>query len=483
MFEEHFFAIAAILVYLVATLFIGMYGYRRSGATPDDFFLAGRGIGPLVLFFTLIATNFSAFYFLGFAGAGYRIGYSYYGIMGFGTGLVALTFYMIGRPVWRFGKLRGYITPPELIGDRLNSVPLKLLYLAVMVAFTVPYLALQPIGAGYLVNELTGGNVPYFFGASALTGFIVLYVFLGGMRSVALTDVLQGVLMFTLMLAATLFIGAKLGGIEVANARAFAERPDLFSRTGGGDYFTPAKWFSFMALWMLSVPMFPQIFMRFFAAQSSQSLQKLSVLYPIVAALLFFCPIMIGVWGAVEFPGLEGKASDQILPMMLDKFAPEWMAAFIMVGAVAAIMSTLDSQLLALSSIMTRDVYLGFINRSASLARQTFIGKMLVIILAVAGLIIAYNPPASIFQIATVAFSGLAILFPTTIAAIYWPQSSAWACFTSIFVGEALLIGFTAELIPASLTFGFIPILPIIVLCTMIIVAGSLGKMWLLREE
>ena len=119
-----------------------------------------RGIGPVVLFFTLIATNFSAFFFLGFAGVGYRVGYSYYPIMAFGTGLVALAFYFIGFKAWRLGRERGYITPPEMLGDMFQSRALQFVVLVVMVLFTIPYLALQPIGRVRLGSGLRHGASP-----------------------------------------------------------------------------------------------------------------------------------------------------------------------------------------------------------------------------------------------------------------------------------------------------------------------------------
>nr|MDJ0725337.1 sodium:solute symporter family protein [Prochloraceae cyanobacterium] len=185
----------AIAGYLCLALGVGLVSYKKQKNTPDDYFLAGRNINPIVLFFTLMATNFSAFTFLGFSGAGYRIGISYYAMISFGTALVALSFYAIGYKVWLLGKEKGFITPSELIGDRFNNQILKILFMAVMVIFTLPYLTLQPIGAGYLLENLTNGQIPYFVGASFLTLTIVLYVFMGGMRSVALTDVLQGILM------------------------------------------------------------------------------------------------------------------------------------------------------------------------------------------------------------------------------------------------------------------------------------------------
>ncbi len=461
-------------LYLVITVGIGIAGYHYRKNTPDDFFLANRGVGAFVLFFTLIATNFSAFFFLGFAGAGYRIGYGYYGILSFGTALVALPFFFIGYKAWRLGKAAGYITPPELIGDRLRSKPLQVVFLAVMVFFTIPYLALQPIGAGYLLSQLTGETIPYFWGAVLLTAFMVAYVFLGGMRSVAITDVFQGILMFVLIVLVVAYIGQALGGLGSANASVRELQPALFTREGGGGFFTPRRWFSFMLLFALAVPMFPQVFMRFFIPDTARSLRVAATLYPVVTAILFIGPVIIGVLGHLTFPGLEGNESDQILPMMLAAHAPAWLAALVMVGALAAFMSTMDSQLLALSSMLTRDLYLGFVNPHASIEFQVKLGRALVVLLSVVGLAIAYQPPATIFAIATEAFTGLAILFPTTVAVLYWRRVGAGACIASILVGQILLFGYHYEIIPPRLTFGFLPLIPILVVSSLVLVGVTL---------
>ncbi len=463
-----------VLMYLGSMVAIGLAGHRAGRNTPDDYFLAGRSIGPVVPFFTLIATNFSAFFFLGFAGVGYRVGYSYYPIMAFGTGLVALAFYFIGFKAWRLGRKRGYITPPEMIGDLLGSRVLQVVALIVMVQFTIPYLAIQPIGAGYLLSQLTGGVIPYYLGATILTICMVFYVFLGGMRSVAATDVAQGIMMFVLMVLAVFALGNALGGLSDANARVMDMQPALFSREGLDGFFTKRNWFSYMLLWILAVPMFPQVFMRFFTPRSAASLKTAAILYPIITAVLFIFPIIIGVLGHLVHPGLVGTDSDQILPMMLASLAPEWLAALVMVGALAAFMSTMDSQLLALSSMLTRDLYKMFVNPDVTIDQQVKIGRWLVVALAVVGLLVALNPPQTIFAIATEAFTGLAVLFPTTIAALHWKRATAVGCIASIVVGELMLIGFHYGVIPAAWSGGFLPVTPIIAVTIVVLVIGSL---------
>lgn len=463
-----------LIAYIALTFMSSLIGKTKEDDTPESYFLANRGLGITTLFFTLIATNFSAFFFLGFAGEGYRIGYSYYAMMGFGTAFAALSFYLIGSKTWKLGKEKEYITPVEMIHDQSGSSLLKWVYLAVMILFTFPYLALQPIGAGYLLESLTNGEIPYFLGASLLTVFIIVYVFVGGMKSVASTDVKQGIMMVLLMLAAVIVIATELGGLSVANQKVFELRPELFSRSGGGEYFTPQKWLSLCLLWIACVPMFPQLFMRFFISKDLEGFKKTTVLYAAIPMFLFLCPVIIGVLGHLSFPELVGKEADQILPKMLMLHSPKWFYTLVMTGALAAFMSTLDSQLLALSTITTRDIYLPLNKKNVpSLKQQVSIGKIFVLIFALIGLLIAYQPFDTIFDIAKIAFSGLAVLFPTTIAILYWKKSNPVICAISILLAEILIIGIYFGWIPKSFAFGFATVLPAMLMSTFIIIVGS----------
>ncbi|MEF8832441.1 MAG: sodium:solute symporter family protein [Candidatus Thermoplasmatota archaeon] len=456
--------LSIITSYLSFTILLGIYGYKVSQKSIQDYFLASRKIGPIVLFFTLAATNFSAFTFLGFAGEAYTKGYAFYGIMGFGTSFTALSFYIIGRKVWILGKENGYITPPELIGGETDSHTLRMLYVAVMMVFTLPYLAIQPMSAGYVLSALTNGTIPYFYGAVFLTVFIIVYVFLGGMRTIAWTDVLQGIMIIILLLTAVIVIAYNLGGLQAAHDQAMAEDLGLFIRSGT---ISVKIWLSYSILWSLCNPMFPQLFQRFFISDSEKSLQRASIMFPIVTSLLFLLPIMIGVMGRGAIPGLSGKEADSILPMMLENYAPLWLSTLIMSGGFAAFMSTADSQLLTMSSMFTRDIFHPYVPFDTEDFDYS-IGHIMVVLLALIGLAIAYDPPATIFTIVTLAFTGLAILYPSTLAVLYWEPETI-ACIASILTGLSMLLLYQFHLIPG---FGFLPAIPI-VLTSGLVLFGS----------
>jgi SSS family solute:Na+ symporter len=175
--------LSIILVYLTAMLVIGLLFRRRSSASREEFFLAGRSLRRVLLFFTMAATNFSAFTIFGLSGAGYRIGYAFYPIMGFGTGFMALGFWVIGSRIHELSRERAYVTPSDFIDHRYGSPALKRLFSAVMILFTLPYIAIQAIASGVSLNSLVG--IPYLAGAALIMGFVIVYVSLGGLRSIA----------------------------------------------------------------------------------------------------------------------------------------------------------------------------------------------------------------------------------------------------------------------------------------------------------
>ena len=256
------------------------------------------------------------------------------------------------------------------------------------------------------------------------------------------------------------------------------QRPELFSTAGLGDFFTPRMMASYLLLWPLCLPMFPQMLMRFFAAGDDRSLKNSMVLYPVVAGVLFICRVMIGMWGHLAFPDLVGRASDQIMPMMLARYSPEWLTGIVMVGALAALMSTLDSQLLALSSMLTRDLYKRYWRPQASLVEQVRVGQLVVIALAVAGLVIALRPPEAILSIATHAFSGLAVLFPMLVGAVYGLRWSVVGAMLSVIGGEAVLLGFATGAIPEVFQ-GRLPLIPaLVVACTVLVMDQLIARWW-----
>jgi SSS family solute:Na+ symporter len=444
--------IGVLVAYFLVVLVIGLLARTRWKSSPVTYFLADRRLGTVVLLGTMVATNFSAFTVFGASGAGYRDGYAFFPIMGFGTGFMALTFWIIGRRIWQVGRERGLITPPELVGALYDSRAVRVIVAAVMILFTLPYLALQPMAAGYALEALVG--LPYFYGCVLVTAIILLYTLRGGLRAVAWTDLFQGALMFALLLVSLFLVANHHGGFVAANEKVLALNPELFSRPGGQGRYTLGIWFSYILLWFFCDPMFPQLFQRFFTARSERALSRTMLLYPAICTVTFFMPIAVGVLGRLSFPDLAAKEADRILPMVMTLISGDFMAALVIAAGLAALMSTMDSQLLTLSAICTLDL--------APRTRQThdegetsLAGRIAVLILSLAGLALAYKPPATILQIATQTFTGLAVLFPSVLFGLYLRRVFALAAIASITAGEAAVVCFYFEWLPSP---AFLPV-------------------------
>ena len=140
---------------------------------------------------------------------------------------MAITFHLLGRRIHRLGRERGLVTPAELVASVYGSRPLAALFALVMIVFTVPYIALQPMAGGFVLHELFG--IPQAAGAALVTAVIVLYVLRGGLRAVAWTDVFQGLLMFALLAIAFATVAARLGGPEAAHDALRETHPALLS--------------------------------------------------------------------------------------------------------------------------------------------------------------------------------------------------------------------------------------------------------------
>ncbi len=465
--------IAVLISYFLIVLAIGFIARTRWKSSPATYFLADRKLGTLILLGTMVATNFSAFTVFGTSGAGYRDGYAFFPIMGFGTGFMALTFWIIGRKICQLGHQHGLITPPELVKKIYQSKPLSVLFSVVMIVFTIPYLALQPMAAGYALEELIG--LPYVYGCVIVTGIILLYTLRGGLRAVAWTDLFQGLLMFVLLGIALIMVLWHHGGLVAANQKALTAYPELFSRPGGLGKYSVGIWFSFMVLWFFCDPMFPQLFQRFFSAKNNRIIARTMLFYPLVCTVVFIMPITVGVLGRLSFPGLVGKEADRILPMVLTAISGDFMAALVLAAGLAALMSTMDSQLLTLSSIFSRDI-LPLVKKNRK--ENSTMGRLFVICLSLAGLALAYRPPATILQIATQTFTGLAVLFPTVIFGLYLKRVFAVCAIASILAGEAAVVLFYFKLIPTG---PFLAVIWVMLITFGIYISAHMLMLW--REK
>ncbi len=260
---------------------------------------------------------------------------------------------------------------------------------------------------------------------------MVIYVLIGGLRSVVWTDVLQGIFFLTVMLGLSLYAVHLVGGFESLFTKIISENPDLL---------TPGKmgfgiWIGYVLTWGNAV-LLPHMFQRLLVAKRLETLGKSAALLSILSGWVQTIPVfLLGISATILVPGLTGAATDAATIEFATRYLPLWLAAIVVAGAFAAGMSTLDSQLLTSSSLLLRDLYVNPLKKKLPPEKETFYARLLVLILGIIIMIFALSRPGLIVPIST-AGTAIAIssyFFPL-VGILYWPRAGKVAAYGSIIV-------------------------------------------------
>jgi len=429
--------------YLLVALVVGLLAYRLTSDTAEDYYLAGRTLGTVVLLFTTFATLLSAFTFFGGPNLAYSAGPEWILVMGLMDGvLFAVLWYLIGYKQWLLGRKEGYVTLGEMLGDRFGSTPLRLLVAGISIFWLFPYVMLQQKGAGQALVGLTDGAVPFWVGAGGITLFMVIYVAVSGMRGVAWTDTLQGAFMLVLVWGAVAWVLSAVGGAGEATA-AIADADPEFLSLGGGLY-SPEWMISTAVSIAFGVTMFPQINQRFFAARSKTVLKRTFTLWPVLVLLLFVPAFMLGSW-AVGL-GVQVPEGGNVVPALLNEYTPAWFAALVIAGALAAMMSSSDSMLLSGSSYLTRDIYRPLVTDAT---REDLVARAGVAVFATISFVASLYAPGTLVEIGNTAFGGFAQLALPVMVALYWARTTRTGMLAGVGVSQAFYL--------ASVFLPFVP--------------------------
>lgn len=433
--ENWILILCVIAVYCIVVLGIGILSRNKGGASSlEEYVVGGRSLKPFVAYFTYVATFHSSFAFLGAAGQMYTSGISFFAT--FTSCVVSpLMIYFIGRPVWYLGKKYHFMTQADLLSDYYQSRFLRILVAAVNLIFLVPYLQSQISGGGIIFSAVTGDRISYTAGTLILYAVIIGYILLGGFKAVAWTDTFQGILMIVLIwVAGGTILGAVTGTLDwsVLMNRVATELPE---RVLIPVEYWPVYMTSFLSLFGISI--YPPSFQRFYAVENPKTLKWLAVTSPIYLIFFYLPVMMVAFAGALTMPGLE--RADMVLPSMLAQYAHPLLTGLVMAGALAATMSSADSQLHVSSSIFTVDIYKEFINKKATDAQSVRVGRWSIIVISAVALLLSQFTNDLIVSIVTIALGGCLQVMPALIGALYWRRGSRPGAIAGIIVGVTAL--------------------------------------------
>lgn len=346
-------------IYLFSLIMVGLAGrYARKEDSMADFYLGGRSMGLFVLFLTLYATQYSGNTMIGFAGKSYRQGYQFLVSVTFMISVIAA--YLIYAPrLYRLSKKHNFITIGDYIQCRFGSRTLTILITAICIFALGNYILSNLKAIGYIVVTSTGGKVSFTQGIIVVSLIMIIYETLGGMRSVAWTDVIQGVLLLTGCLFIFGIIEYQYGGLSMAADKLISSHPQLWTPPTGAQ---KRFWLSSIVIFFFGISIYPQAIQRIYSARDSHTLKRSFQIMAFMPLVTTFFMFMVGIVGITRFHDLNKQESEQIAMLLLNDLAQHIAGVRIFIilfisAAVAAIMSTVDSALLAISSIFTQDIY------------------------------------------------------------------------------------------------------------------------------
>lgn len=449
-----------VFIYLAIVLYIGIFAFRRASGKheAEDYFLASRSLGPFVFLLSLFGTNMTAFAILGSSGHAFTNGIVTFGLMASASGLVIpLSLFFIGTRVWALGKKRSFITPVQMFRDRWECGHIGTVIFAAQAVFLVPYIIIGIMGGGTTLATISGGFVPYWIGGAIVAMVVMGYVFFGGMRGTAWVNTFQTILFLVFGVIVIIVIGYSLGGFG-KTMEALSATPataPLLTR----ERISPFYFFSYTFI-PLSAIAFPHILIFCLTAAKMAQFKKTVIFYPICIMAIWLPCVFLGVVAnrSTDIPAIKEKvearrvlatqgknmqpeqrdelrekaAGDDVLLRMLERYAPLLLAGILGAGIMAAVMAS-DSQILALSTMFTEDVfaYYGHKERFGEHI-QVQTGRIFIILITIFAYLVALRAPESIFEIAIqYAFSAYASLSPLLVAALFWRGSTKWGALAS----------------------------------------------------
>jgi len=455
---------------------IGLYAYKKSTSDVSGYMLGGRSLSPSVAALSAGASDMSGWMLMGLPGAMYLSGMNSLWIA---IGLVIGAFlnYLIVAP-----RLRTYtevandsITLPDFFENRFkdNSHLLRVVSSVVIVVFFTLYTSSGIVAGGKLFESSFGLN--YEMGLYVTAGVVVAYTLFGGFLAVSLTDFVQGCIMFIALVLVPVVTINEVGGLGEMQASISMINPELL------DIFSGVSLIGIISAmaWGLGYFGQPHIIVRFMAVRSVKDMptaRRIGMSWMIVSIIGAMATGFAGI-AYVAKTGLQLDDSETIFIVLSQILFNPLIAGFLLAAILAAIMSTISSQLLVTSSSLTEDFYKTFLHRDATDKQQVLVGRICVFIVALLAIYLAYDPNSSILSLVSNAWAGFGAAFgPVVIASLYWKKMTRNAALAGMITGAVTVLFWIYAPITIngqSLSSVMYEIVPGFVLCSLVIYVVS----------
>ncbi|MDD6311171.1 MAG: sodium:solute symporter family protein [Firmicutes bacterium] len=450
--------LSSVSIWVIFALYLGFMltiavieNKRSQNNNARKFATAGGSIKWPILVMTYLASLMSTWVFFAGPGAYYRGGIGYWASELSYICLLPVIMHFVMNKVWVTNSIRHYTTPADFYYDRFKSPVLRLVLALVFLSASFPYVTSVLIAIAKAAEIATGGAASYKNVVIIVGLVIVLYVMIGGLKSIAITDTIQGLVYISILwiiVIACLF-AAFGGSIPTAVSTIWDNTRSWFSYPG------PDAWVPYSARfgypfscaigWTV---MLPHVFIRSgYSGESLDTQRKTMIITPFLQALVWTGTMLIGMVSIALLPGLSSSDSEYLIPYLIENVisgihpvAAVLLMIGFFVGAVSVGITTADSFLLVSGSIISNDIISKTLHIKLSDKQQMLSIRAVIAVIGVVSIIMALNPPDLIFTLIMFAIALVMPLFPILVLGIYWKRATKQAAVVASIVGTALVL-------------------------------------------
>ncbi len=428
--------LAGFIVYLIVLLIVGLLTYRKN-ENVADYFLAGRKLNPWIVAFSERASGESAWLILGLPGAALAAGFmEIWTALGCVLGIIFYWYAIAGRLRLQ-SESQGAITLPEFFARRFpeGAIPIRILSTTIIIFFFTFYLSAQFNGAGKVL-EVTFG-IPKYWGMLIGASCIIFYTMLGGFLAVAWTDFVQGAIMFSALVILPLAGLVEVFETEKSLSVALEQAgPEFWDLTGG-----KTGWAGIAAVisglsWAFGYMGQPHLLTRFMSIKDPGKISMSRRIAFIWAIPAFTGALLIGLTGLALYGKSPFSDVEHIMPFMANQLLPSWLTGILISGAIAAMMSTADSQLLVTSSAIAEDLFHRVLGIQFSSKQMLLFSRLITLSVGLLAFVLAITSSKLIFNMVSYAWSGLGSSFgPALVLQLWWKRTTAWGVIAGLITG------------------------------------------------
>ena len=443
-----------IVLYMGMMVTIGIV-YSKKNKNVGDFYLGGRSLGPIVSAMSAEASDMSSYLLMGLPGLAYLCGTAEVGWTTIGLALgTYLNWLLVAKRLRVYSQKCGAITIPDFFANRFRDKKMLMALSAIIIlVFFVPYTASGFSACGKLFNQLFGVDYHIAMIISAIV--IIFYTSMGGFMAASFTDLIQSIVMTTALVILVIFGVSTAGGMDnvIANAKSVADYISLNSTVTADGEHVGFGFFSVVSTlaWGLGYFGMPHILLRFMAIEDKEKVKISRRIASIWVVIAMSVAVFIGIIGNALtksgiIPALTTSATSETIVLematVLSKHSipAAFVAGLIFAGILACTMSTSDSQLLAASSSMSENIMKSVLGIKLTEKQSMLVARGVLLVIAVLGVILAWDPGSSVFKVVSFAWAGFGAAFgPVMLLSLFWKRINRQGAFAGMLAGGVMI--------------------------------------------